>query len=182
MPPESPSQPDRPSKAEELFTQWLARSGADENAALDELCRTHPAHAAELRELERGWKRLQSLLKRAGLSAQRSPLADELRSRFGDVDPGVSLGGERPAPDTNASSELLKRLRAHAPSSSRYQLLGEVGRGGMGAVLKIWDEDLRRTLAMKVVLGKDESSTSGNTPPVDAKTLGRFLEEAQVTG
>ena len=45
---------------------------------------------------------------------------------------------------------------------------------------KVWDDELRRTLAMKVVLGKGES-TSGGTPDVDPKTLGRFLEEAQVT-
>ncbi|MBK7875282.1 MAG: SUMF1/EgtB/PvdO family nonheme iron enzyme [Planctomycetes bacterium] len=60
--------------------------------------------------------------------------------------------------------------------------MGEVGRGGMGAVLKIWDEDLRRTLAMKVVLGKDDPAKPGSTPSVDSRTLGRFLEEAQVTG
>ena len=34
---------------------------------------------------------------------------------------------------------------------------------------------------MKVVLGKGESG-KGDTPRVDPKTLGRFLEEAQVTG
>ncbi len=45
----------------------------------------------------------------------------------------------------------------------------------------MWDEDLRRNLAMKVILGKGDHIT-GETPSVDSKTLGRFLEEAQVTG
>ncbi len=45
----------------------------------------------------------------------------------------------------------------------------------------MWDEDLRRNLAMKVTLGRDDDAT-GETPSVDPKTLGRFLEEAQVTG
>jgi formylglycine-generating enzyme required for sulfatase activity/serine/threonine protein kinase len=52
----------------------------------------------------------------------------------------------------------------------------------MGAVIRVWDEDLRRTLAMKVVLGKEDKAGKGPTPPVDSKTLGRFLEEAQITG
>jgi len=40
---------------------------------------------------------------------------------------------------------------------------------------------LRRNLAMKVILGSGDAST-GDTPQVDPKTFGRFLEEAQVTG
>jgi serine/threonine protein kinase/formylglycine-generating enzyme required for sulfatase activity len=110
-------------------------------------------------------------------------LADELREQYGEaVDPGISLDGARPSDDSGPSSELLRRLRSHAPSNSRYKLLGEVGRGGMGAVIRVWDEDLRRTLAMKVVLGKEDKAGKGPTPPVDSKTLGRFLEEAQITG
>ena len=34
---------------------------------------------------------------------------------------------------------------------------------------------------MKVILGKGDHVT-GETPEVDSRTLGRFLEEAQVTG
>ncbi|MCA8976406.1 MAG: protein kinase, partial [Planctomycetes bacterium] len=76
---------------------------------------------------------------------------------------------------------MLGRLQAHAPKQSRYRLLGEIARGGMGAIIKIWDEDLRRTLAMKVVLGAQGEQGSGDTPAVPAKVLDRFLEEAQVT-
>ncbi|MDE0887126.1 MAG: protein kinase [Myxococcota bacterium] len=35
---------------------------------------------------------------------------------------------------------------------------------------------------MKVVLGKENPAKPGDTPPVDDKSLGRFLEEAQITG
>jgi len=52
----------------------------------------------------------------------------------------------------------------------------------MGAILKVWDEDLRRSLAMKVILGKGDGAIGGETPPVDRRLLARFLEEAQVTG
>jgi len=49
----------------------------------------------------------------------------------------------------------------------------------MGMILRVWDEDLRRELAMKVVLGESGQATAGEVTP---KVLGRFLEEAQVTG
>jgi len=58
---------------------------------------------------------------------------------------------------------------------------GRIGRGGQGAVYEVWDQDLSRRLAMKVVLGKDEGRASTDTPPVDPETLSRFLEEAQIT-
>jgi serine/threonine protein kinase len=35
---------------------------------------------------------------------------------------------------------------------------------------------------MKVILGKADASSSGQTPPVDRRLLARFLEEAQITG
>ena len=43
----------------------------------------------------------------------------------------------------------------------------------------VWDEDLRRELAMKVVLGSEGQASTAEIAP---KVLGRFLEEAQVTG
>jgi serine/threonine protein kinase len=98
---------------------------------------------------------------------------------------------EGPLPETPASpdaplertpsSEFLRQLSAHQPRSSRYRLVGELARGGMGAVLKVWDEDLGRPLAMKVVLGQAGERT-GETPQVSERVLARFLEEAQITG
>lgn len=79
------------------------------------------------------------------------------------------------------AQKLFERLQGDGPRDKRYRLLGKVAEGGMGAILRVWDEELRRTLAMKVVLGKS-GAASGETPPVDPKTLGRFLEEAETTG
>jgi serine/threonine-protein kinase len=107
------------------------------------------------------------------------PLTDRLRERFGSgSDPGIAL--EPPAPAEFPSS-LLDRLAGHQSSIGRYQLQSEIAKGGQGVVLRVWDEDLRRHLAMKVMLGKCEAAP-GQTPQVDPRSLGRFLEEAQVTG
>ncbi|MBI3817259.1 MAG: hypothetical protein HY286_01105 [Planctomycetes bacterium] len=57
-------------------------------------------------------------------------------------------------------SELLGRLAAGLPRHTRYKLQGEVARGGMGAIIKVWDEEIRRTLAMKVILGKGNDNES----------------------
>src|SRR5258705_11686261 len=114
-------------------------------------------------------------------------LAAKLRARFGEgVDPGVSLHAAEDAGDaeTDFSSALVVRLSGRSGSFVRYRLKGEIARGGMGAILKIWDEDLHRHLAMKVILGQVQGGQAAGknaTPPIESSGLARFLEEAQVT-
>jgi eukaryotic-like serine/threonine-protein kinase len=56
---------------------------------------------------------------------------------------------------------------------TRFELQGEIARGGMGVVLKGRDVDLGRDLAIKVLL----ESYQGNT-----EVVRRFVEEAQIGG
>ncbi|MGO9471262.1 MAG: tetratricopeptide repeat protein [Isosphaeraceae bacterium] len=56
---------------------------------------------------------------------------------------------------------------------ARYQLQGEIARGGMGAVLKGRDVDLGRDLAIKVLLESHKG---------DPDVVRRFVEEAQIGG
>ncbi len=58
-------------------------------------------------------------------------------------------------------------------SWGRYQLQGEIARGGMGAVLKGRDADLGRDLAIKVLLESHRANP---------EVVRRFIEEAQIGG
>jgi serine/threonine protein kinase/formylglycine-generating enzyme required for sulfatase activity len=123
-----------------------------------------------------------------GLSGADQALADEvqalLRADAASAPPLPPLTSEAGA-GVPPAEEVLERLSSRRSSAPRYRIVGEIGRGGMGAILRVWDEDLRRVLAMKVTLGHATTGVHGAsppTPPVDARTLGRFLEEAQITG
>jgi serine/threonine-protein kinase len=64
-------------------------------------------------------------------------------------------------------------MPAPEQTGTRYQLQGEIARGGMGAVLRGRDVDLGRDLAVKVLLEKH-----ADRPEV----VRRFIEEAQIGG
>ncbi len=106
-------------------------------------------------------------------------------------------GATRPCPGEPGSVDRLDSPRAACPTRSptrpgvaiikpssdempapaergdRYQLFGEIARGGMGAVLKGRDPDLGRDLAVKVLLESHEDKP---------ELLRRFVEEAQIGG
>jgi hypothetical protein len=158
--------------ASSLFAEWLARRDEGETIPIDEFAARHASHADALRRMHEDWRRM---MKARRGSTQDASLADRLRERFGSgVDPEVSLDGEatkamnRDAEDSRSS--LYQDLKSRGPSSGRYRLDGELAQGGMGAILRVYDKDLRRNLAMKVMLEEKQGR------------LSRFLEEAQVTG
>ena len=64
-------------------------------------------------------------------------------------------------------------MPAPGERGDRYQLLGEIARGGMGAVLKGRDPDLGRDLAVKVLLESHRDKP---------ELVRRFVEEAQIGG
>lgn len=84
---------------------------------------------------------------------------------------------DRPSTGT-ASGALVRRLESHRPRQPRYTVVGAIDVGGQGEVLKVWDSDLRRHLAMKVALCEKSDGSSG----LDERRLARFLNEAQITG
>src|SRR5271170_7473312 len=94
-----------------------------------------------------------------------------LRDSLGDLRPVLLREAE------GESAHIVKPKSDAMPppeqTGDRYQLQGEIARGGMGAVLRGRDVDLGRDLAVKVLLEK-----YANRPDVAR----RFIEEAQICG
>lgn len=150
-------EPNRQQTAEELYRVFRQLAGHDA-AAFEAFCARHPTLAPELRRLH---------------AAQTDPESDAVTRVIPHNDrPGVRDAARRPG-DGPAIPGLT------AAQASRYRMEGEIARGGMGAILKVWDTDLRRALAMKVILGDEERVADGSTAEI---RLSRFLEEAQITG
>jgi|GEM_PF-1406589 len=80
--------------------------------------------------------------------------------------PSGKPGGHRPAPDTSTSAGIPAKI-------GPYQVLEEIGRGGMGVILQGSDEKLKRLVAIKVLLPEVQN---------DPQHRYRFVEEARLTG
>ena len=132
--------------ATRLFLGLVDSGRVRDRAALDALMSAHPEHAAALERKWEDWERM-----RASIPSAASETSTPAWERF------------------------LEQLRSRGEPWRRYRDEGEVARGGMGAIRRVFDEDTRRELAMKVALG------SGAPTPEDDASVGRFLEEAQVT-
>src|SRR4051812_26283894 len=85
------------------------------------------------------------------------------------------MPGDEPSPESSG------RTRPAGPEEPAwvgrcvggFELLGELGRGGMGAVYKAWQPGLNRVVALKMIHG-------GGLADPDA--VGRFRREAEAVG
>ena len=129
----------------ELLDEMVARTRGGSAGSLEELISTHPHLEHELREL---WATVQITEDFASFEGL-----------FDQIDATV-LG------PTHGSS-----LDAFEPRDyGDYELLVQLGRGGMGVVYKAWQKDLDRIVALKMILRGDLAS------PAD---LARFRAEAE---
>jgi serine/threonine-protein kinase len=113
-----------------------------------------------------------------GLAAGYGPPADgpgsilaELRDSLGPV--RLVLLKEAEGESAHVVKPKSDAMPPPEQTGDRYQLQGEIARGGMGAVLRARDVDLGRDLAVKVLLEKHAQK------PEVAR---RFIEEAQIGG
>ncbi len=152
-----------------VLADCLSRPGADRARAIEQLGEAHPELAVELRRLA---ELVDDVERAAGGAATMLP-NDRARPR--------------PAPrDAVQLDELHARLAgevARVRAGDRYAVGEEIDRGGMGIVRNVFDRELRRELAMKVLLGGDDAPAGpgGNDPQRTSLRLARFYDEAQIT-
>ncbi|MHC4931425.1 MAG: WD40 repeat domain-containing serine/threonine protein kinase [Planctomycetota bacterium] len=171
----SPS-PEIAAGAEAAYASYLARLGAGESIDFETYCRERPDQADSLRRIHAAWSERNEGAPRKGGRVQS--IRDFLSEKLGPgADANVNLDPEAPREPDSGVKDRLQQL---ATRTGRYSLRGEVARGGMGVILKVWDRDLRRTLAMKAAFGAVGGNDSAEAP--DMQLVGRFLEEAQITG
>jgi hypothetical protein len=129
--------------AEEAFAQLFSASREITDEDFESCCSEHGDLEPELRGLYADWKRVKRLVGAAQAPAASQPAARPIE----DFDPEVTL-----EPIESSSSIVMERLGEHSPRSARYEVQSEVARGGMGVILRVWDQDLRRDLAMKALI------------------------------
>ena len=155
--------------AGESFARLLAELEEGHIPDVDAFCAEHGTTRRDLREAWLHWQRGRQVLG----GAAGSPRIDAYLER--ELADGTEPTVDH-SPSDSAWSELLEGLAKHSPGPGRYRRRGEIARGGMGAILKVWDDDLKRSLAKKVLLAHPRAADKQGD-----QSLGRFLEEAQVT-
>jgi WD40 repeat protein len=84
-------------------------------------------------------------------------------------------------PEPLTLAERLARLEKLGRSGAHYTPLGEVARGGMGRILRVWDPSLAREVAMKVVPREAQPGSSDEQRNDHDRRLARFLDEARLS-
>ncbi|MBL8819503.1 MAG: tetratricopeptide repeat protein [Planctomyces sp.] len=115
----------------------------------------------------------ESLLERF---ADYRPIIDEVFEKGTDPEESRSYILDCSSTDAergNTDHEELEVGALWTESGGRYYILEEVARGGMGAVLRAYDRELDRPVALKVIL-----PTARRNP----NSVRRFHQEARITG
>lgn len=172
---------------------YLSQACGDDSALRDRVQKRLTGLAEESQALERSVSGLDETVV-PGASGQNLAAALDagLAATFGE-DAAVVLGDKNHSVLTMLSDSMVDVPRVllrqpaaeglisqpnspeipYSDSDGRYRLDGEIGRGGMGAILKGRDTDLGRDLAIKVLLDSHKDNP---------QVIQRFIEEAQIGG
>ena len=172
----NPKNPINP--AEQAFLDFLRRNEADAGVDFESFCAERPELAPELRECFAAWQTLARVLEE-----RRGPdsIAKHLEKLYDqELDPDVFLDADSAVSGVGITAESEGVV--HAVRSPRYELRGKIAEGGMGTIIKVWDPNLRRHLALKTIAGRQRESSDSASHLTQARLVHRFLEEAQITG
>lgn len=191
-----------PKLLEDLLIRWEDLRDQGHELSAEQLCQEHPHLLVAVRERIKALREAYHLMEGSGEtldplpalipseSLSSSPVQQTLKTSD-----GRQLEDTRPGSDANQHSHSLipmselnlgntpelETLPPAPPSTSSpeqqatfagYEILRELGRGGMGVVYQARDPRLKRVIALKMILGKR----------ADDETLRRFQLEAESVG
>jgi formylglycine-generating enzyme required for sulfatase activity/serine/threonine protein kinase len=172
------SDPALPVTAETVYREYLEQRDRGDGLDFDEYCARHPRLGGALRLLHSlrgdevglapGTDAAPSTLGERREDSARGAAFEWTTGRIRDIEAEPRETAE-PLDSTPFALEVKE--------TDRYEVGEEIARGGMGRILRAWDRPLRRSLAMKVLLGGVGSGGPNNDP-----VLARFLDEARITG
>jgi serine/threonine-protein kinase len=155
----APAPDDGEASVESLFADFLFRVESGESLDIEQYCAAHPQIAPALRQLHEQWSALNSWLEPEELAFPES--ATETASN----------------PPSSLFPRLFASLQRRGAAIHRYEVGDLLGRGGMADVIQVTDQDLNRSLAMKVI----PTPVHQKRPAGDLRRVLRFIEEAQIT-